>query len=108
MITAEDIKDVPILVLGNKIDQPTAVREEDIRQFFGIPSTTFSHGTRPIELMMCSLVRKQGYGEGTLLGSHLNALNSSQSYCRVLIIVSRLGFIWLSKQISDRDKREEQ
>ena len=65
LITADDIKDVPILVLGNKIDQPTAVQEEVIRQFFGIPST-FGSNARPIALQMCSLVRKQGYGEGKL------------------------------------------
>jgi GTP-binding protein SAR1 len=80
LISADAIKDVPIIVLGNKIDQPTAVREEDIRQYFGIPSTTFGQGVRPIELQMCSLVRKQGYGE---------------------------GFGWLSKQIAEGDKNKE-
>ena len=32
--------DIPILVLGNKIDAPKAVPEEDLRQIFGLHGIT--------------------------------------------------------------------
>jgi len=70
----ETISEAPILILGNKIDKDGAAGEDEIRHHFGlqgqttgkgsIPRSSLASGQRPIELFMCSILRKQGYGEG--------------------------------------------
>lgn len=70
----DELRHTPFLILGNKIDAPGAVSEDALRYAFNLNSTTgFGGGIeRPLELFMCSILNKQGYGD---------------------------GFIWLSKQI---------
>jgi len=72
-LLAEDaLSGVPMLVLGNKIDIPTACSEEELRHFLGLTNMTTGKGKvnlkgtqiRPIEIFPCSVVRRQGYGEG--------------------------------------------
>jgi GTP-binding protein SAR1 len=66
------IVNCPILVLGNKIDCPNAASEEESRMNLGMQMTTGKGkasvkslgGRRPVELFMCSVHKKQGYGEG--------------------------------------------
>jgi GTP-binding protein SAR1 len=66
----ETIANAPVLILGNKIDKQGAVSEDQIRQFFGIQTTGKGKvpvdqlQSRPVEVFMCSVLRKQGYGEG--------------------------------------------
>lgn len=66
-----ELSQVPFVVLGNKIDLDTAASEEELRQALGL----FSHNTygrdhpgeskvRPIEVFMCSVVRRAGYHDG--------------------------------------------
>jgi len=72
LLTDEQIANAPVLILGNKIDIPGACSEEDIRQYFGLYGQTTGKGIvprselsrRPIELFMCSVLKRQGYGEG--------------------------------------------
>lgn len=66
----EQIAMAPILVLGNKVDKEGACSEDQIRGYLQLP-TTGKHKipadqltSRPIEIFMCSVLRKQGYGEG--------------------------------------------
>ncbi|GJN07541.1 hypothetical protein PR202_ga25381 [Eleusine coracana subsp. coracana] len=69
---------VPFLVLGNKIDLPYAVPEHDLRRYLGLDGCTTGKGIinlagsgiRPMEVFMCSVVRKMGYGEGFTWMSH--------------------------------------
>lgn len=74
----EGMCDVPFLILGNKIDAPNAVSENELRAALGYPETTGKKtrpvpGTRPIEIFMCSVVRKMGYAEGfEWLATYLN------------------------------------
>ena len=70
LLTDEQVINVPVLILGNKIDKPGACSEEQLRSYFQLCTTgkgATSMGelnTRPIELFMCSVLKKQGYGEG--------------------------------------------
>ena len=71
LLTSEELASVPFLILGNKIDLGRAASEEDLRYQLGLyetygkeARTDKSTGVRPIELYMCSVVRKMGYGDG--------------------------------------------
>ena len=58
LLSIEELSKVPFLVLGNKIDAPGAVSEEELRQVLGLFQTTGKGSVplkdvRPIELFMC-------------------------------------------------------
>ena len=61
---------MPFLVLGNKIDRPTAVSLDGLKQELGLHGLTtgtdgnVADGIRPLELFMCSVVRRAGYIDG--------------------------------------------
>jgi len=65
-----DLAKLPVLILGNKIDIPTAMSEDELRYSLGLLNLTTGKGTvelkdmRPVEVFMCSIVNRQGYGEG--------------------------------------------
>ncbi|XP_073775073.1 small COPII coat GTPase SAR1B [Danio rerio] len=72
LLSDETISSVPLLVLGNKIDRPEAVSESRLREVFALDGQTTGKGSvslkelnvRPLEVFMCSVLKKQGYGEG--------------------------------------------
>jgi len=72
LMADEQVIDAPVLILGNKIDRPEAASEDEIKTLFGLHGQTTGKGnvartdlnSRPIELFMCSVLKRQGYGEG--------------------------------------------
>lgn len=72
LLSDEQISTCPVLVLGNKIDKAGACSEEEINLFFNLQQQRTGQGTvsqkdlqrRPLELFMCSVLKRQGYGEG--------------------------------------------
>ncbi|CAF98646.1 unnamed protein product [Tetraodon nigroviridis] len=96
LLTDETISNIPVLILGNKIDRPDAIGEDALRGTLGLHGHTtgkvmnaprlfgcvlkcvlwcvfvFLQGKvplkelnlRPMEVFMCSVLKRQGYGEG--------------------------------------------
>ncbi|XP_064091079.1 GTP-binding protein SAR1b-like isoform X1 [Macrobrachium nipponense] len=72
LLTDDQLSNVPIVILGNKIDIPGAASEDEFRHYFGLFGQTTGKSKvprselpgRPLELFMCSVLKRQGYGEG--------------------------------------------
>lgn len=74
LLSDESLANVPFLILGNKIDLPYAASEDELRYYLGLTGLTTGKGNananvgdtnvRAVEVFMCSIVRKMGYGEG--------------------------------------------
>jgi len=71
LLTCDELANVPFLVLGNKIDVPRAASEDELRSALGLYETygketkpDANPGVRPVELYMCSVVRRMGYADG--------------------------------------------
>jgi GTP-binding protein SAR1 len=72
LLTTGALADVPVVILGNKIDAPRAASENELRTALNLHGTS-GKGTnldsleRPVEIFMCSVVRKMGYSEGAFV-----------------------------------------
>jgi len=70
LLTSDELQKVPFLILGNKIDARSAVNEEQLKHALGITHTTgkttkkVPEGIQPIEIFMCSIVKRAGYADG--------------------------------------------
>eukprot|EP00127_Corallochytrium_limacisporum_P002667 Clim_evm103s134 gene=Clim_evmTU103s134 len=70
LLQEESLSHVPFLILGNKIDNPSAASEDELRQAIGLMGMTTGkgkvplQGVRALELYMCTVIKRQGYGDG--------------------------------------------
>jgi len=69
LLTDDSLATTPFLVLGNKIDKAGALSEQQLKQSLGLEQTTGKNskpadGIRPIEVYMCSIVKRAGYADG--------------------------------------------
>jgi len=72
LLESHELAEVPFVVLGNKIDIPSAASEDELRNALGLYShMTYGRttqgkaepGVRPIELFMVSIVKRMGYAD---------------------------------------------
>ncbi|KAM8890028.1 small COPII coat GTPase SAR1B isoform 1-T1 [Synchiropus picturatus] len=72
LLADETIANVPVLVLGNKIDRSEAISEGGLCGALALDGQVTGKGNvslkelncRPLEIFMCSVLKKQGYGDG--------------------------------------------
>ncbi|VDH92402.1 GTP-binding protein SAR1 [Mytilus galloprovincialis] len=71
LLTDEDVYDVPVLVLGNKVDKTGCYGKEQLIKELGIDqrqsitvNTEDKSSKRPCTLIMSSVVQQIGYGDG--------------------------------------------
>jgi len=72
LLAMEDLQNVPFLILGNKVDIGTAANEAELRDCLGLTHLCTGKGAsktpkteqRPIEIFMCSVVKRFGYSDG--------------------------------------------
>uniref|UniRef100_A0A1B6G229 small monomeric GTPase n=1 Tax=Cuerna arida TaxID=1464854 RepID=A0A1B6G229_9HEMI len=72
LLADESLSNCPVLILGNKIDRHGAASEDELRTFFNLYGQTTGKTkvprselqARPLELFMCSVLKRQGYGDG--------------------------------------------
>ncbi|KAL1545320.1 GTP-binding protein SAR1a [Salvia divinorum] len=70
LLSDETLSKAPFLVLGNKIDLTYAASEDELRYHIGLYTTGKGRVSvddskiRPLEVFMCSIVRRMGYGDG--------------------------------------------
>lgn len=69
LLVQDELSEVPFLILGNKVDIPTAASESELRNHLNLNNTTGKNsvaldGQRAVEVFMCSIVEKTGFPEG--------------------------------------------
>ena len=70
LLTATQLREVPMIVLGNKIDLHGAASEMELRQALGLTQTTgkgarvADGSSRAIEVFMCSVINRTGFKDG--------------------------------------------
>ena len=72
LLSMPELSNVPFVVFGNKIDMRGALKEDELREFMGLPyhqtygkdPSQKNPSARPVEVFMCSVVKRAGYQDG--------------------------------------------
>ena len=72
LLEMPELATVPFVVFGNKIDKKDSFKEEELREYLGLQfHNTYGKdpkqknpGARPIEIFMCSVMKRVGYSDG--------------------------------------------
>lgn len=73
LLSTPELQDLPFVILGNKIDMGRAASEAELTAALGLNHELTGkdpvnrnklNGRRPVEIFMCSVVKRHGYGEG--------------------------------------------
>lgn len=70
LLENKDLSKIPFVVLGNKVDNPRAVSEDELLTALGLHNVVTGKGCsslidiRPVETFMCSIVNREGYIDG--------------------------------------------
>lgn len=80
LLQEEALTNVPFLILGNKIDAPGACSEIQFKQTLNLETSCTGkdgkpvpEGVRPMEVYMCSVIKRSGYQDGfRWIGNYLN------------------------------------
>lgn len=67
-----ELQNVPFVIFGNKIDKKESLKEDEFRESLGLPyhmtmgktANQKNPGARPIEIFMCSVMKRVGYSDG--------------------------------------------
>ena len=67
-----ELQNVPFVIFGNKIDKKESLKEEELREILGLhyhatygkDANQKNATARPIEIFMCSVVKRVGYADG--------------------------------------------
>lgn len=81
LLEMPELANVPFVVFGNKIDKREALKEDELREVMGLQyhmtygkdASQKNPNARPIELFMCSVMKRAGYQDGfNWLGQFIN------------------------------------
>jgi len=71
LLSSEQLRKIPVLILGNKTDIKTAVLEDQLKHVLGLEQLTtgkkpnkLAENVQPLEVFMCSIVKREGYADG--------------------------------------------
>lgn len=72
LLQMPELQNVPFVVFGNKIDKKESLKEDEFREMLGLPyhmtqgkqPNQKNAGARPIEIFMCSVMKRVGYSDG--------------------------------------------
>jgi GTP-binding protein SAR1 len=96
LLQLEELSEVPFLILGNKIDKDGACSEEELTQSLGLglqltgkEGSKLSQDVKPVEVFMCSVVRRAGYADG--FNGSANTFESTMNSRFIFAVTSSLA-----------------
>ena len=72
LLQMPELQNVPFVIFGNKIDKKDSLKEEELREALGLhyhvtwgkDANNKNAGARPVEIFMCSVMKRVGYVDG--------------------------------------------